>query len=447
MAVFDGERTELVELGEQSAVMPSATYISREFQTLTGQEAIDRYIAVNVGRKVELIPEVVGKASIYTGGGGDRKLANTLETTVYSEPRLDLGLEGRLFRGTKRLLASSETKRLLVFDRPFRLIALITPQLLRMRTAIERMSIEGSVACVGHPVKFEGADDSGNCLALERLGEAFSRAGIGNHTFMAEPIAASLGFVRQNPSFGAETILTVDFGGGTLDLCVLRVVDTGQYEVIATHGLGLGGDHIDRTLFRKLLFPLLGEGESWTRRPDARTITTRFPFDMYAEPLLNWAITYLLNQNRYMTPVSDGVNSSSPRIRRKFLRLRDHIQNNYSYSVFQHLRAAKVALSTTKETQIDIPQLDIDVTLTRSQFEMLISKHLAEFENAVDTVVDMAGLSHETIDVVLRTGGSSQIPAVQRALDSRFPEKVVRHDPLTSVAQGLAVADYLGLSL
>ena len=48
-AVYDGERVTLVELDAPAQIMPSATYIDSELQTLTGQAAIDRYIADNVG--------------------------------------------------------------------------------------------------------------------------------------------------------------------------------------------------------------------------------------------------------------------------------------------------------------------------------------------------------------------------------------------------------------
>ena len=51
-------------------------------------------------------------------------------------------------------------------------------------------------------------------------------------------------------------------------------------------------------------------------------------------------------------------------------------------------------------------------------------------------------LSAASIGLVLRTGGSSLIPAVRRILEERFPGRVVVHDPFTSVAAGLAIADY-----
>jgi hypothetical chaperone protein len=62
----------------------------------------------------------------------------------------------------------------------------------------------------------------------------------------------------------------------------------------------------------------------------------------------------------------------------------------------------------------------------------------------IDDTLASAGLAPDAIDLVLRTGGSSLIPAVKRILEERFPERVVEHDPFTSVAAGLAIADYFG---
>jgi hypothetical chaperone protein len=59
-------------------------------------------------------------------------------------------------------------------------------------------------------------------------------------------------------------------------------------------------------------------------------------------------------------------------------------------------------------------------------------------------VVGRANLPLNGIDLVVRTGGSSQIVAVRQLLEGLFPDKVTEHDPFTSVAAGLAIADYHG---
>ena len=444
-AVFDGTAVRLVDLEDASAIMPSATYIDRDLQTRTGVEAVERYVADNTGRRVELVPEVIGEAALaLTGDPGGRAAPQLLVQKVYGAPALDSGLRGRLFHGTKRLLGHADIRRLSVFDHPFRLVALITPILLRIVRTFDAGGDDAKAACVGHPVNFEGRGAHRNTLALTRLGEACHYAGIGRCRMVPEPIAAAVGFLHERPDAG-DRVLTVDFGGGTLDFSILGRRDAGTgFRVLSTHGVALGGDHIDRCILRELLFPLLGQGERWRRRGAAREIETRFPFEDYEEFLLNWPVTYLLNQNRYTTAVQSCIESGGP-ARHKFRRLRELIQQNLGYLVFQAIKAFKAELSVAREAVLDIPEIDIEVRMTRPEFERLIAEPLREVERAVDTTLETAGMSAGEFDVVLRTGGSSLIPAVRRILDERFPGRVVEHDPFTSVAAGLAIADYYDL--
>ncbi len=441
-AIFDGEAVTLIDLQNGSPVMPSATYIDRDLQTQVGQQAIDSYIAANTGRTVELIPEVIAEHSDFVDSGGADEPAplQTTTTRIYGRPLLDSGLRGRLFRGVKRLLGNSGIRRLMVFDHPFRLVALITPLLMHMRSRIERRAGGVDYGHLGHPVNFEGRERHRNKTALARLDEAYRYAGVKDRHFYAEPIAAAVSFLHSSPSIPGEYLLTVDFGGGTLDFCVLKRGRDG-FGVVATHGIALGGDHIDQLLFRRLLFPLLGKGETWRRRGMHREIETRFPFEDYEELLLNWPVGYTLNQNRYTTPVLDCI-AQGGAAAAKFRRLRDLIGLNLGYVVFQALKNLKVALSTTREAVLDIPELDVLVSLSRTDFQALIAGLLASFEGALDAVLARAGLAPRDIGVVLGTGGSILIPAVRGILDERFPGRVVEHDPFTSVAAGLAIADF-----
>ena len=453
-AVFDGDEVALASLEAHRAVpaavsehdaeiMPSATYIDRELQTLTGQDAIDRYIDDNTGRKVELVPEVIGKAMLAVGfaGAGSRNPGETLTMDVYGDAMTDTGMRGRLFRGTKRLLGKTDVRRLMVFDHPFRLVALVTPILLRMRKALSAEVGEFDHGCVGHPVNFEGRDEHRNQLALSRLGEAYRYAGIEKPRFYPEPIAAAVSFLHANPDAVGDHLLTVDFGGGTLDFCVLERTGGDRFRVVNTHGIGLGGDHIDQRLFRELLFPLLGKGERWRRPGEYGVIDTAFPFDEYEEFLVNWPVTYLLNQNRYTTAVQDCIDHGGPS-RIKFRRLRELIEQNLGYVVFQAIKDFKAILSHVDEAVLDIPEIDVDVRLSRPRFEAMIADMLGRVEQGIEATLARAHLPRSAIDIVLRTGGSSLIPAVHRLLDGFFPGRVVDHDPFTSVAAGLAIADY-----
>ena len=445
-AIFDGETVRLVQLETHDSIVPSATYIDRTLTAKTGQLAVEQYIADNTGRTVELIPEVVGETSQFVEDGGGEEISEVQTATqkIYGAPVTDSSLQGRLFRGTKRLLGDEEVRRLMVFDHPFRLVALITPLLLRIRKSIEADIGGFANAHLGHPVNFEGRDKFSNQLAMSRLGEAFGYAGVTQRSFYPEPIAASVSFLHANPDAQGETVLSLDFGGGTLDFCLLR--RQGQdFNVIATHGIGLGGDHLDLILFRQLLFPHLGKGEMWKRRGFDREIETRFPFEEFEDLLVNWAVTYTLNQNKFTTPVMERIEAGGPNTI-KFERLRDIIKHNLSYLLFTRIRTLKADLSRSEVAHLDVPEIDLEIELSRREFEDMISEPLQRVAEALDVTVAKAGLRNDQVDIVLRTGGSSLIPAVRNLLEDRFPGRVVDHDPFTSVAAGLAIANYRGLS-
>ena len=440
-AVFDGEQVRLVQLSELNPIMPSANYIDRDFASTIGQPAIDDYISDNQGRKVELSVEVIGEART-SAGTGDGPASESETTKVYGQAFNDASLPGRLFRGTKRLLGNTASDKTVIFSRPFRLVALVTPILVGIRKALRRSVDNSSQACIGHPVNFEGMEQGRNNVALQRLSESYRHAGITEQSFCPEPTAAAISYLYNYPHSRDQLMLTVDFGGGTLDFCILRRKGT-EFSVEATHGIALGGDKIDQTIFRELVFPLLGKGERWSRMVDGSEVDTLFPFAEFEELLINWPVSYMLNQNKYTASVMQRmVLPDEGAI--KFKRLYDLIKQNYSYQVFEAIKAFKAELSVSDSAVLDIPEIDIEVRLERWEFELMITDLLFELEQAISLILNKAGLHADDIDLVLRTGGSSLIPAVKDILENQFPGKVVEHDPFTSVAAGLAIADYFG---
>ena len=445
-AWYDGEKVRMIPLEKCDAIMPTAMHLDRELNTLTGEAAVTQYIDENRDRIVELTPEVIAKASMVTSEANSadpHSEAETETSSVYGQPWVDRGMPGRLFRGVKRLLGNSSIKRLLVFDHPFRLVALITPILLRIRQAIEE-SLAEPLANIhfGHPVLFEGKESLRNNLAFDRLSEACGHAGIKKLTFYPEPVAATLSYRNDEQSPNSGCVLTVDFGGGTLDLSVVEYSGT-RFDVLSTSGISLGGDHIDQLIFKELLFPHFGKGEIWSRVKDGRLIENDFPFEEYEAKLLNWAVTYILNQNQYRSKIIDRI-AQGGEGKEKFERLLELITHNLSYLVFQAIKDAKVALSNVEETIIDVPELDLAVSFSRDQFESIMTDMLLRIENVTEEVLHRSGRGRADIDIVIRTGGSSQIAAVKTLLEEQFPGKVTEHDPFTSVAAGLAIANYHG---
>ena len=446
-AWFDGRQLHYVRLEADGPVLPTAIHLDREFASITGQSAIERYVEENRGRRVEMVAEVIGEAASGIGGAetGD-DITSALQTNrnlVYG-PLTDRGLPGRLFHGLKRLLGDPNIDRLSVFERQFRLVALMTPILQRMRAGI--MADTGSKIeriHIGRPVNFEGrgaAGNGSNATAVARLEEACRHAGLPVTAFYPEPVAATLSYLhRAHPSQGGIA-LTVDFGGGTLDLAAVRYAGA-KFDVLGTAGIGLGGDKIDQLIYQTLLFPELGKGELWRREVDGHWIETLFPFEEYESALLNWPITHTLNQNRTTAMVADRIARGGPAAV-KFERLQDLIRFNYSYNCFQAIRRAKIELSEREHTALDIPELNLQIPFTRVRFEALLAKPLADTRSLIETLLCELRLQPSDISVVIRTGGTSQIVAVRELLDSLFPGRVVGHDPFTSVAGGLAIASH-----
>jgi hypothetical chaperone protein len=154
----------------------------------------------------------------------------------------------------------------------------------------------------------------------------------------------------------------------------------------------------------------------------------------------------MLNQNKYTAPVMQRMEEPDEAAT-KFKRLYDLIKQNYSYQIFEAIKTFKAELSSQDSAVLDIPEIDIEVSLERWEFEVMISDLLFQLEQAITMILNKVGLQASDIDLVLRTGGSSLIPAVKDILDNQFAGKVVEHDPFTSVAAGLAIADYFGYGL
>jgi len=448
-AWFDGKVLHYIALEGDSPVLPTAIHLDRNYVATTGLEAIEHYVEENRGRLVELVPEVIGEASTTLGGGelgSGNSALDTSRTLIYGQ-LVDRGLQGRLFHGLKRLLGDENVDRLSVFSRLFRLVALITPVLVRMRDAIEnavkpagRRDIDR--IHIGRPVNFEGSDAGRNRIAVARLREASEHAGFRNIRFYPEPVAATLSYLWRVQSAEGGFAVTVDFGGGTLDLSVVKYAGT-AFEVLATDGIGLGGNRIDQLIFRNMLFPLLGAGETYSRKVDGRVIETPFPFDEFENSLLNWPITHMLNQNKTKTMVLDGIAHGGPG-KIKFERLNDLISYNYSYNCFQAIKTAKAELSERTDTVIDIPELNLHIPFSRAQFDAILAEELRNLQQLIDRLLAGVHLQRTDIRLVIRTGGSSLIVAVKALLESMFPGRVAAHDPFTSVAGGLAIANYYG---
>ena len=474
VAVADGDQITYLTLDPlaiPTTVMPTALYIRRTMDHSVGSIAIASYLGDNAGRVVRLRKIDIGAIAMTVtasdgGSAPGHSEGDAVEVAVRVRGDDDAELPGRLFRGLKSYLGIRTHERFKVFDRQFRTVALVTLILSEIRRCIEASgrTVDGGVH-IGRPVRFVGDDDA-NAIAMARVEEACRHAGFTDFTFYPEPVAASLSYLHSQRLAAPEAarsapvrrgllaaasdvrrhepqlLLTFDFGGGTLDLCLLESRD-GQFRVLGTEGLPLGGNLIDQLIIKRLVFPELGEGAPIKSARHLSHADTVFPFYRYADYLLNWQMAYMMNQPDLMDTLFAGIRSG-PDQQRKLARLWRLVRGNYAYALLNATERAKARLSETEHTAIALPDIDLEVPFDRPRLEQILEPVVDAVGGAVTTLLDKTRVAAERVDRVVCTGGSSQLLPVQARLEELFPGRIERFDFYRSIAGGLALASARG---
>lgn len=212
-------------------------------------------------------------------------------------------------------------------------------------------------------------------------------AGLDVKRIINEPTAAALAYGMDKKT--NEIIAVFDFGGGTFDISVLEVGD-GVVEVKSTNGdTMLGGDNID-------------------------------------EKIINFLVDEFKKEN--------GIDLRNDKL--ALQRLKEAAEK------------AKIELSSTTETEINLPYITADATgpkhltlkLSRAKFENLCQDIFNKlFEPCKKALAD-AGLTTKEIQEVILVGGSTRIPKVQSMLKEFFgkePNKSVNPDEVVSVGAAI----------
>jgi molecular chaperone DnaK len=212
-------------------------------------------------------------------------------------------------------------------------------------------------------------------------------AGLNVLRIINEPTAASLayGLDKKND----EKIVIFDLGGGTFDVSVLEIGD-GVFEVKATNGdTHLGGEDFDLRL-----------------------------------------VDYLADEFKK----EQGIDLRGDKM--ALQRLKEAAEK------------AKIELSTSMETEINLPFITADATgpkhlaikITRTKLENLVGDLLDRLQTPCRTAMKDAGLSSGDINEVILVGGMTRMPAVQQRVKEIFgqePSKGVNPDEV--VALGAAI--------
>ena len=214
-------------------------------------------------------------------------------------------------------------------------------------------------------------------------------AGLDVKRIVNEPTAAALAYGLDKKK--DETIAVYDFGGGTFDISILEVGE-GVIEVKSTNGdTHLGGDNLDQRI-------------------------------------VDWLITEFKQEH--------GLDLASKGNEMALQRLKDAAEK------------AKIELSTTVETEINLPFITADASgpkhlvrkLTRAKLEQMVADLLERSLDPCRKALTDAGVKTSDIDEVVLVGGQTRMPKIQEMVKQLFgkePHRGVNPDEV--VAVGAAV--------
>jgi hypothetical chaperone protein len=441
-AVFDGNTLDYIPLEPQNGSeynLRSMIYVDSRHRVRLGVDAVQTFLRDDTGRPVVLEEKVVGTIENTVASQGFETGEQGGPITIIYDVHVneDVGIRGRLLQSIKTGLRSSAYRGTKIFGRFYTVEELIACILRHVRQRSEQyLGRPVEAALIGRPVIFAG-DPAEDRLAEEKLRRAAQLAGFAEVDFLPEPVAAAAFYVSRTPR--AQTLLVFDFGGGTLDLTILRVAATGQ-QVLASAGVLVGGDDLDSAIMRGKVAPYFGTQSAIDVNYDGRLVP--FP-EPLAQLLEQWQTIPALTRPENLQIIKRGIQYGNDRA--AFQALETLAARNYGFALFQAIEEAKRELSLEAATTIklQLAESQLAVALSRAEFNGLIGYEQAEVRHGIREAVAAAGLTPEQVDVAVATGGSSCIPAFQAILRHELPAaELVVSDLFGSVTGGLAIQAY-----
>jgi hypothetical chaperone protein len=426
VALSDGHQVRLLPIDRKNIlpeVVKTILYITRDNQAYIGQEAVELYYKHNVNRLRRYVKKWVGEVEYR---GADMFYV----TDVYTyEDELK---PGRLLQYLKTALRRSNKSMhytgTQIFDRFYKVGDLVETYLSALKIRAEALlgeKIDG--VTLGRPVKFSDLPEMDH-QAEETLRQAALAAGFRAVDFELEPVAAAL-FYEQTLT-RPQTALIFDFGGGTLDIAILRLGDPHHRQVLASSGIDIAGSDFDRVIIQKHLLPHFGS-EGASGHAEILELIQAVP---------DWMTLPELSTPQIWQALNRAIQKGIAPVRLKTLQ--SLIFNDLAFSFYNQVESAKIALSSQGAAIIALKEQDIDLweLYTRRMFERDIESYRQTIEKLLLDTVAAAGLEPGQIDAVVKTGGSANIPLFTAMLGRIFgSDKVKESNSFSSVTAGLAI--------
>ena len=422
VGIYQNDQVNVLPLDTRNLVpevVKTILYITSDHRYFIGQEAVELYYKQNINRHRRFVKKWAGEIDYH---GAD--LHYVRDVYVY----VDELQPGRLMQFIKTALRSEKYTGTQVFDRFYSLSDIIAIYLRALKQRAESMLQEEiSGVTLGRPVKFSQIPELDQ-NAQTTLHQAALEAGFKQVDFELEPVAAALYYELSLSK--PQNVLIFDFGGGTLDLTIMRLGDPHQRMVYASGGISIAGSDFDRAIIQKRMLSHFGEGFV-QNDPEILNLIHTIP---------DWAALPELSTPRARAELERAIHAGEAPVRLRALE--SLIFNDLAFSFYNMVEATKISLSSRGVAVARMKEKDLDIweLYARVQFEKDIQEHREQIQQVLMDTVSASGMEPGQIDAVVKTGGSSNIPVFSEMLGRTFgPEKVKSSDVFNSVTAGLAI--------
>ena len=297
---------------------------------------------------------------------------------------------------------------------------------------------------LGRPVHFLTNQPQADAIAEAQLREVTDSLGIQHLAFMAEPLAAAYHY--EHSLHTEERALIIDIGGGTADFSLINLGPSRVHQanrtadILATHGLRLGGAMIDQAFALSEVMPAFGMGTP-LMGPDGSLKNLTVPSGYYTQ-LTQWHRIHRMYERTTLHEIRalHAQESTEPAKTERLLTL---LEERGGHRLMLDIEAAKITLSQAASTLLNLGWIERDLALplTPQALAAAIQNWLDTLHESITHTLTLGGVQSAQLTTVFLTGGPSAMPLVQAAIRSLLPHsRIILGDQLTSVGTGLVLA-------
>ncbi|RRB01136.1 Hsp70 family protein [Larkinella rosea] len=346
--------------------------------------------------------------------------------------------QGRFMRSLKRVLGTPLMKHGTVVNGTTMNFSTIISSFLRTLKAKADAEAGQEIEHVvmGRPVHFIDQSPEADAQAQAELLEIARRIGFKHIEFQFEPIAAA--FAHEAKLTGEKLAIVADLGGGTSDFTVIRLSNQAarkndrSSDILANTGVRVGGNDFDKDLSLAAIMPELGYRSHYGEK------NLEVPLKPFHD-LAEWSRVNFLYTPKLIMQTRQLLFQSHDK--KRYKRLLSVLENETGHTVLAATEGAKIALTNvdTYETPFDFVEPDFFIPIKRTLFEESIRGEVDKIIASATECLQNAGVRKQDIDLVILTGGSTEVPLVQAEFKRLFPNAAIADEnKLSSVGLGLA---------